>query len=568
MPSPSSSVARFADTVFINGKIITVDAGFSIAEAIAVAGDSILAVGSNKEVSDLIAPGTNVIDLGGKTVMPGLIDGHAHMDREGLKGVFPSLGKARSIKDIQNRIAELVRDMKPGDWLVTMPIGDMPYYFDMPELLAEKRWPTRQELDAAAPNNPVYIRSIWGFWRHTLPLVSCANTLALKRAGITRETVSPLESLTIERDIHGDPTGIFFEHELQPVAELLWFRNAPGFTRADRARTLPDAAQAYHSFGTTSTFEEHGAATELIRAYKDAYRAGTLSMRTSLVLSPNWKAAGNAPISKFIEAWAGWLGEPALGDDFLKLTGLFVDIGQNAANDLRAEAAPYTGWAGFNYDTGLPRDKVKELLLACAYNDIRVVAIWPNMIDLFEEVDREMPLNGRRWVLGHISTLSTHDIERIARMGLVITTHTNRYIFKEGHLLQKKLPPGRHHQIAPIRSLIDAGVNVALATDNVPVSLFWPVWQTVSRMNRYTNERVVPEQALSREQAIRCATINGAYLSFDEKKKGSLEPGMLADLVVLSADPLTVEEIAIRDIFARMTMIGGRIAYESPGWNK
>jgi predicted amidohydrolase YtcJ len=566
MPSLSSIVKRFADTVFINGKIITVDADFSIAAGIAIAGDRILSVGSNDEVSAYKAPGTRVIDLLGKAVMPGLIDGHAHMDREGLKNVFPGLGKVRSIKDIQDRIAELVRDLKPGDWLVTMPIGDSPYYFDMPDMLAEKRWPTRQELDAAAPNNPVFIRSIWGFWRHTLPLVSCANTLALKRAGITRDTVSPLETLTIERDADGDPTGVFVENELQPIAELLWFHKAPGFTRTDRARTLPDGANAYHAFGTTSTFEEHGAATELIRAYKDAHRAGTLSMRTSLVLSPNWKAAHNAPITQFIEAWAGWLGEPAFGDDNLKMSGLFVDLGQNAANDVRAEAAPYTGWAGFNYDTGLPRDKAKEVLLACAYNDIRVVAIWPNMIDLFEEVDREIPLNGRRWVLGHISTLSTHDIERIARMGLVITTHTNRYIFKEGHLLQKRLPPERHHEIAPVRSLLDAGVNVALATDNVPVSLFWPIWQTIARLNRYTNERVVPDQGLSREQAIRCATINGAYLSFDENKKGSLEPGKLADLVVLSADPLTVEETSIRDISARMTMIGGRIIYESPDW--
>ncbi len=249
------------------------------------------------------------------------------------------------------------------------------------------------------------------------------------------------------------------------------------------------------------------------------------------------------------------------------MTGIFVDVGQNAANELRAQSKPYTGWAGFNYDTGLTRDQAKELLLACAHNDIRVVAIWPNMIDLFEEVDRQIPLNGRRWVLGHISTLSSRDIARIARMGLVITTHTNRYIFKEGHLLQKRLPPERHMEIAPIRSLIDAGVSVALATDNVPVSLFWPVWQAISRMNRYTNEQVVPEQALTREQAIRCATWSGAYLTFDEDKRGSLEAGKLADLVVLSDDPLTVEEIRIREISARMTMVGGRIVHETPGWD-
>lgn len=555
-----------ADTVLTNGRIITVDDAFSIAEAIAIAGDRILAVGSGPEVGAHVAPGTRIIDLKGQTVMPGLIDGHAHMDREGLKGIFPSLGPVRSIRDIQDRIAELASASRPGDWIVTMPIGDPPYYFDMPDLLAEKRWPTRQELDAAAPHNPVYIRSIWGFWRHTLPLVSCANTLALQRAGVTRDTVSPVDTLIISRDAGGDPTGVFFENELQPIAELLWFRQSPGFTRADRARTLPLAANAYHQFGTTSIFEEHGAATELLRAYKDAYRAGTLTMRTSLVFSPNWAAAGDVAISRFVEAWAGWLGEPALGNDYLKITGLFVDIGQDRANDVRAEAAPYTGWAGFNYNTGLPREKVKEVLLACAYNDIRVVAIWPNMIDLFEEVDREVPLDGRRWVLGHISALAPRDVERIARMGLVVTTHTNRYIFKEGHLLQKKLPPERHGEIAPIRSLLDAGVPVALATDNVPVSLFWPIWQTISRTNRYTNAKVAPEQALTREQALRCATMNGAYLSFDEDRKGSLEPGKLADLVVLSGDPLQAEETSIRDISARMTMVGGAIVHESPGW--
>jgi predicted amidohydrolase YtcJ len=147
-----------------------------------------------------ISAGTRVIDLGGKTVVPGLTDGHAHMDREALRNVFPSLGRVRSIHDIQDRIAELARIKKPGEWIVTMPIGDPPFYFDVPEILAERRWPTRQELDAAAPDNPVYIRSTWGFWRGTLPLVSCANTKALKRAGITRDTVSPVETVTIVKD--------------------------------------------------------------------------------------------------------------------------------------------------------------------------------------------------------------------------------------------------------------------------------------------------------------------------------------------------------------------------------
>jgi predicted amidohydrolase YtcJ len=571
-PAQSQAPARAgaADIVLRNANIITVDAAFTIAQAIAVAGDRIVAVGADAAVAAHIGPQTRVFDLAGRTVMPGLIDGHAHMDREGLKDVYPSLGRVRSIRDIQGRIAELARAARPGEWIVTMPIGDAPYYWDVPDILAEKRWPTRHDLDAAAPNNPVFIRSIWGFWRHTLPLVSCANSAALRLAGISRDTVSPVDVLTIERDRNGDPTGVFIESEMQPIAELIWFRRAAGFTRADRARAMPRSQAAYLACGTTSVFEEHGAANELIRAYKDAARDGTLAMRATLAFSPNWKAVGDAPLAPLIEAWAGWLGEPALGDDRLKIAGLTIGIGRNPADEVRASASPYTGWAGFNYDAFLPREKAKEMLLACAANDIRPVALAgtsPTMLDLYEEVDREIPIKGRRWVLGHIVSLSPHDIERIARMGIVLTTHTNRYIYKEGHLLQQRLPPPRHREITPLRDLLDAGVNVGLATDNVPVSLFAPVWQAVARINRYTNARIAPEQAITRAEALRCATRHNAYLTFDEAKKGSLEPGKLADLAVLSDDPLTVAEDAIANITASMTMVGGALVHEAPPWH-
>ena len=504
---------RPADLILRNGKIITVDASFTIAQAIAIAGDRIVSVGPEPAMAAHTAPETRVIDLKRKTVVPGLIDGHAHMDREGLKGVYPSLAGMRSIRDIQDRIANLARKAKPGEWIVTMPIGDPPYYWDVPESLAEKRWPTRLELDASAPNNLVFIRPIWGFWRHTLPLVSCANTEALRRAGITRDTVSPVETVKIEKDSRGDPTGVITEYDYQPLAELTWFRQAGGFTRVNRALGVPLAAQAYHAYGTTSVFEEHGVANELLRAYKDAYRDGKLTMRAALVFSPNWKSVGGVPLGPLMEAWAGWLGEPGLGDDWLKVTGLAFSIGRGPADELRASAAPYTGWAGFNYDASLPREQAKEVLLRCARNDIRAVALAnlsPGLIDLYEEVDREVPLKGRRWVVGHISSLSPRDIEKIVRMGLVVTPHT---IFKEAHLLQKRLPPERHREITPMRDLVNAGVNVGLVTDNVPISMFWPIWEVVARLDRVTNERVASEQALTRAEALRCATINNAYLT-------------------------------------------------------
>jgi len=566
---PAGPAVRSADLILSNAKVITVDRDFTIAQAIAIAGDRILAVGRNDTMVAHTAPNTRVVDLKGRTVTPGLIDGHAHLDREGLKSVYPALGPVRSIRDIQDRIAELARATARGEWIVTMPIGDPPYYFDVPDIVAEKRWPTRQELDAAAPNNPVFIRSIWGFWRHSLPLVSIANTEALGRAGITRDTVSPVASLTIEKDGAGEPTGVFVEREIQPLAELIWFRQFFGFTRADRARALRVSMQAYHAYGTTSVFEEHGVANEAIRAYKDVYRDGALTMRSALAFSPNWKAAGNAPLGPFIEAWAGWLGEPVLGDDWLKVTGLYINIGKRPSDDLRASASPYTGWAGFNYDTGLTRERLKELLLHLASNDIRAICnanISPGLIDLLSEVDRGVALKGRRWVIGHISLLSPKDIEKIVQMGLLVTPHTNQFIYKEARATQAKLPPDRQRENTPLRDLLDAGVKVGLVTDNVPVSMFWPIWQSIAREDRVTNERVSPEQTLTRAEALRCATHNNAFLTFDEDRKGSLEPGKLADMAVLSADPLTVEEVGIRDIQSLMTMVGGQIVYETPNW--
>jgi predicted amidohydrolase YtcJ len=560
---PASAGSRAADVVLKNGKIITVDAAFTIAEAIAIAGDRIVAVGPDAAMAAHIGSTTRVVDLNGKAVLPGLTDGHAHMDREALRNVFPSLGRVRSIRDIQDRIAELARGKAAGEWIVTMPIGDPPYYFDVPEILAEKRWPTRQELDAAAPNNPVFIRSIWGYWRGTFPLVSCANTEALKRAGITRDTVSPVETLTIQKDSNGDPTGVFIEREMAPIAELIWFRQAAAFSAADRLAALPQSARAYHAVGTTSVFEGHGVSTELLRVYKQAHRDGTLTMRASLAFSPNWLAAGNAALGPFADAWAGWLGEPGLGNDMLKMSGLYVHAGTDPADAVRATAAPYTGWAGFNYSHGLPRDKVKELLVACARNDIRPVMIGSGNLDLYDEVDREIPLKGRRWVISHISTFSPRDVERIARMGLVLTTHTNNYLYKGLDAQAQRLPGERRGEIVPLRSLLDAGVKVSLATDNVPISLFLPIWQTIARTDYRTKERVAPEQALSRADALRCATANGAYLTFDESKKGSLEVGKFADLAVLSADPLTVEEGKIAELTSLMTMVGGRVVHDT-----
>ena len=169
----------YPDLIVTNAKVVTINPSNRIAEAVASKGEYIMAVGGTAEISNLAGPNTRTIDAAGRTVIPGLMDGHAHMDREGLKDVFPSLEGCRSVDDILNRISTIAGNTKSGEWIVTMPVGDPPYYWNVPGCLAENRFPTRQELDDAAPNNPVYIRPIWGYWRHQLPLESVANTEAL-----------------------------------------------------------------------------------------------------------------------------------------------------------------------------------------------------------------------------------------------------------------------------------------------------------------------------------------------------------------------------------------------------
>ena len=241
--------------------------------------------------------------------------------------------------------------------------------------------------------------------------------------------------------------------------------------------------------------------------------------------------------------------------------GLYTEFGFDPDALLRARASPYTGWSGFNYDCGVPRERMVDFLVEAARNGIRVCALWREFLPLFEEANERVPIGDMRWVLGHINTLSEDEIKRVADLGLVLTTHTNRYIHKQSHITLEEIGKERENDIVPIRSLLEAGVHTALATDNVPTSLFFPVWQSIARENLHTGERIAPDQALSRAEALRCATIEGAWLTFEEDRKGSLEVGKLADMAVLSEDPLTCPEDAIKDIVAETVIVGGRVVH-------
>ena len=552
----------FPDLIVTNAKVVTINPSNRIAEAVASKGEYIMAVGGTAEVSNLAGPNTRTIDAAGRTVIPGLMDGHAHMDREGLKDVFPSLEGCRSVDDILNRISTIAGNMKSGEWIVTMPVGDPPYYWNVPGCLAENRFPTRQELDDAAPNNPVYIRPIWGYWRHQLPLESVANTEALELAGISKDIDPATSTIEFEKDATGELTGLIREQHFMPVAELGYFQIAPRFTHSDRITGLKKAMGIYNSTATTSILEEHGAAQELISAYQAVNAAGDATVRAHLIYSPAWGGAQEIDYATIMQNWTAWLGQYGLGDSWLRVGGMFTDTGMDADAMFRATAAPYTGWSGFNYDNGVPQNRIVEFMIEAARNGIRLAVIGPRFLEMFHEVNRAIDITDKRWIIGHLDTLNADQIQKASDLGVVMTTHTNRYIYKHGHILRDELGPERLNDIAPVRRLLDAGVNIALATDNVPTTLFYPIWHVVSRWNMVSNDRIAPEQAISREEALRCGTMGGAYLTFEEDRKGSLEEGKLADMAVLSTDPLTCTEEEIKDIVADITIVGGKVVYE------
>ncbi len=412
-----------ADIILHGGKVLTVSTNDSIEQAVAIKGESVQAVGTDQDVLAWGGPSTKTIDLRGRTVIPGIIDIHAHMDREGLKRIFPSLGGATSIPEILGLIKQQVAQKRPGEWVTTMPVGDPPNYADMPASLQEGRFPNRWDLDKVSANNPVYIRGAWTPW-NVPPSVAIANSLALQLAGIDRNTRSPDSSVIIERDETGEPTGILLDTGRFPTVEFTLMKVVPRFTHQQRVGALKESMRLYNAVGTTGTYEGHGVAPEVMRAYKEVWDAREMTVRARLVLSPAWKSVAGA--AQEMERWSYLASGKGFGDAMLRISGYYIHYrGSRYTARARTAELPFTGWAGFAQSYNSPATFRRLVKLAAKHN-LRVNTIvadcLPEVLEAFQDVHKEIPIDDQRWMIGHVVETSAEQLKAIRELGLIVET--------------------------------------------------------------------------------------------------------------------------------------------------
>jgi hypothetical protein len=545
------------DLILHGGKIITLDRGSRLAQAIAVRSGQIAAVGDDAALLKEAAPTTQLIDLDGRSVVPGLFDAHPHADREGLKarGGIPIAG-LHSVAGIVEVVKRAARTTPAGEWIVLMPMGEPPHdYISRPEQLTDGRFPTRHDLDAAAPDHPVYIRAVWGWWSRR-PFPSVANSRALARAGVTRDTRAP-HNVEILKDARGEPTGVFLERNFVPVLEYTLFRDLPRFKYCDRVESVRLGAHAYAAAGTTSLYEGHGLTPTVIRAYRENAERDALPLRMHAPVSMPSAAFDDKRLVDLFYHYAGPAGGRGRGDDILRVEG--INLGGHAdatVADIIAAGYPYDQWAGHFYQA-MTAERFVKLGIEAARLGLRVNCVISRDIEYglgaYEAIDKEVSIRDRRWVMIHVNQATDAQIRRMKALG-VIATVVPGFLWMAGdrYGLDKLGGDG-----IPIRRLLDGGVPVALSTDGVPYSMLWAAWEAIARWDE-DGQRRLGDSHLTREEALRMAAQSGHQLTWNEDRFGSLEAGKVADMAVLAEDPLTCDLDRLKDIRIERTFLGGR----------
>src|SRR5712692_542923 len=530
-----------ADLTLVNGKIVTVDDAFSLKQAVAVRGDRIVAVGTDGEIRRFVGPATRVIDVGGRTVIPGLIDSHVHAIRAGLTyDAELHWDRLPSLKAGLDEIADKARGVAPGSWIRVLGGWHETQF-------PERRLPTAAELDQAAPNNPV--------WVQRLSTQAVLNSAAVKALGITGDTPNPPGG-TILRDGSGKVTGIgsvgginfYYPNVARPTLEQQIESTRHWFTELNRngLTTIIDAGGGLQRWP-----DDYGA----INAVHDR---GQLTLRVRWFMQPQRSGRELEDVTAFVSVM-----KSTQGDEMLRALGI-GEAPVAATNDgtqWGADSPTFTPQAitqleavlrtavegGWSFSIHTARNKSLEQILPTV-----------------EALNARTPLKDRHISFAHIEDVTPQSIARLRALGAGVLVQ-DRLVFSGDDIL-KSWTPEMVRRAPPIQSLVKAGIPVGGGTDATQVAPYPPfrsLWWLVT--GKTIDGRAVrgPDELVTREQALRIYTAGSAWFSGDEKRLGSIENGKLADLVVLSKDYLTVSEDQIPSIESLLTIVAGKAMYSA-----
>ncbi len=545
-----------ADLVVINAKVITVDPQSRIAQAVAIQAGRFVAVGTNDDVRPFIGGRTRAIDAHGRAVIPGLIDSHVHATGVARAEADQPFVNLSSIAEIQDWVRAQAARWPAGTWIFSPRV--------FPTRVRERRFPTRAELDVAAPRHPVVIDGAYALM---------VNSAALRAAQITVATPDP-QGGAIVRDARGEPTGL-----LRNVGGLL----SRFQRRAREALPLDGLARVHEQYvraGITSVIER-GASVEDYRAYETLKREGRLQVRAVITIRIPRPQEAQAT-ERFIRTLPF---KPRAGDEWLKMgpLKLVVDGGILAGTSFMRQPYGLTARSLYGVDDPsyrgfltVTRERIAATVLIGHQRGYQMAAhVTGNagvdaVLDAFEAAQKQFPSPDRRHTLIHAYFADPDTAMRAARLGVAVDTQPAWY-YKDADALAPALGLDRLASFIGLRTWRAAGVHTAINTDhmfglepNTALNPFNPFLTLAVAVTRRTEggQVIGPDERVTREQALRMMTIEAARVSFDETSKGSIETGKLGDLTILSADLLTCPEDRIQAITPDVTIIGGRVAYE------
>lgn len=540
-----------ADLILYHGRIVTLDPAAGIVQAVAVIRDRIVAAGSDAGILSLAGSHTRKVDLKGKTVVPGLTDSHLHS--KALAGPEDKskidLTRVRSIKELVETIGAAARARRPGDLIV----GSADWHEAQ---LEEKRIPVRSDLDPVTPQNPVVIPRGGNLF--------IVNSAALRKWNITRETPVPAGGKLGIDVAKGDLTGEL----IGPAKNLVSLPSPPKAEDLEaRLARLQKEHAYYNSLGLTSV-RIAGASVQDFKDYQEFVRRGKSTVRASMLIRWDGKSSAEQ-LKKEVEGWALL---PHFGNEWIRFEGIkaLVDGGFEGGWMSQPYQEPY-GENGKYFGLSLiPKRLFAEVAGTLNRAGFRMAthavgdAAVDMVLDAYEAADKEESLAGRRWVLEHAFVTRPDQIRRIQRLGIVVSAQSHLYLAATS--LINYWGRERTENMVPVRAWLDAGIHVAGGTDSklpyVPEDPLKTYYHWVTRENMW-GAVFGARQAVSRTEALRLATAEGAYLTFEEDLKGSITPGKLADFTVLSEDILNCSREKLRDLKVLATIVGGRIVFES-----